>query len=206
VTGDDRPEGGAGTQAAAYAARLQAKQGVWWKRLLPVQAPYQWNLRRQALGRTIEVGCGIGRNLRTLPPGSVGIDHNAEAVALARATGALAMTPAAFSASELARPATFDGMLLAHVIEHMERDEAEALLRQYLPYLRPGAKVFLLCPQERGFASDPTHVRFTTGRDLVELARSVGLLADEPYSFPFPRWAGRAFVYNEFCLLARLPA
>lgn len=202
---DRRVRAPSGTDGAEYAARLIAKQDLWWKKLLRVQAPYQWNLRRQDLGRTIDLGCGIGRNLMTLAPGSVGVDHNPASVAVARANGAVAMTPAEFSRSDLARPGSFDGMLLAHVIEHMEIEPAQTLLRQYLPYLRAGAKVFMVCPQERGFASDPTHVRFTTGEDLAALARSVGLVPDEPYSFPFPRWAGRPFIYNEFCLLSRVP-
>lgn len=203
----DRPDGPpSGTEDAAYAERLLAKQNMRWKKLLRVQAPYQWNLRRQALGRTLDVGCGIGRNLMTLAPGSVGVDHNPDSVAAARASGADAMTPAELATSDVAGPGSFDGMLLAHVIEHMELDEARDLLRAYLRYLRPGGKVFMLCPQERGFASDPTHVRFATAEDLVALARSVDLIPGEPYSFPFPRWAGRAFVYNEICLLSRRPS
>lgn len=194
------------TDGADYAQRLVAKQNVWWKKLLRVQAPYQWNLRRQGLGRTLDVGCGIGRNLATLGSGSVGVDHNPDSVAAARAGGAVAMTPQQFHASELAEPSAFDGMLLAHVIEHMPLDDARSLLREYLPYIRPGGKVFMVCPQERGYASDPTHVRFVTGEDLVELSRSVGLSPREPFSFPFPRVAGKAFIYNEFCLLSDVPA
>jgi len=194
------------TSGEDYARRLREAQQVWWKRLLRVQAPYQWNLRRQRLGRTIEVGCGIGRNLGTLGPGSVGIDHNAAAVAVARERGFTALTVEEWSRSELRRPAAYDGLLLSHVVEHMTRSEAAALLREYLPYLRPGGAAFLVCPQERGYASDPTHVEFVTGDDLVDLARSVGLEPEPWTSFPFPRRLGRAFVYNEFCLRARKPA
>ena len=63
-------------------AGCRAKQQVWWKKALNVQAPYRWNLRRQRLGRTLDVGCGIGRNLETLDPGSVGVDHNEHSVAV----------------------------------------------------------------------------------------------------------------------------
>jgi 2-polyprenyl-3-methyl-5-hydroxy-6-metoxy-1,4-benzoquinol methylase len=191
------------TSGEHYARRLQALQDVWWKKALHVQAPYQWQLRRQQLGRTIDVGCGIGRNLQTLARGSVGVDHNSAAVQVARERGLTALTVEEWEKSDLRRVASFDGILLAHVIEHLDADAGAALLREYLPYLRPGGKVFLVCPQERGYASDPTHVRWTTGDDLVELARTVGLTPDPWSSFPFPRWAGKAFVYNEFCLLAR---
>jgi 2-polyprenyl-3-methyl-5-hydroxy-6-metoxy-1,4-benzoquinol methylase len=191
------------TSGDDYARRLQAMQEVWWKKALNVQAPYQWNLRRQQLGRTLDVGCGIGRNLETLANGSVGVDHNAAAVQVARERGVTALTVEEWEHSDLRRPESFDGILLAHVIEHMDAEAGVALLRDYLPYLRPGGKVFFVCPQERGYASDPTHVRWTTGDDLVELARTVGLTPDPWFSFPFPRWAGKPFIYNEFCVVAR---
>jgi len=85
----DREHGMRDTSREEYARRLQAKQEVWWKKALNVQAPYQWNLRRQQLGRTLDVGCGIGRNLETLAPGSVGVDHNEAAVQVARERRAL---------------------------------------------------------------------------------------------------------------------
>ncbi len=190
------------TAGEDYARRLQAKQQVWWKKALNVQAPYQWNLRRQQLGRTLDVGCGIGRNLETLDPRSVGVDHNATAVEVARERGVTALTVAEWEVSDRRVPESFDGILLAHVIEHMSAAEGVALLEDYLPYLRPGGRVFFVCPQERGYASDPTHVRFTTGDDLAALARDVGLEPQPWFSFPFPRWAGKPFIYNEFCLLA----
>jgi 2-polyprenyl-3-methyl-5-hydroxy-6-metoxy-1,4-benzoquinol methylase len=193
------------TSGEDYARRLQAKQEVWWKKALNVQAPYQWNLRRQHLGRTLDVGCGIGRNLETLDAGSVGVDHNAHAVEVARERGLTALTVAEWESSALRQPESFDGMLLSHVIEHMGEPEAVTLLRNYLPYLRPGGRAFFVCPQERGYASDPTHVRFATGDDLARLSHAVGLEPQPWFSFPFPRFAGKPFVYNEFCLLAVKP-
>ena len=79
-------------------------------------------------------------------------------------------------------------------------------MRSYLPFLKSGGKVFMVCPQERGYASDPTHVQWTTGEDLAALARRVGLVPNRPGSFPFSRRLGKAFVYNEFTLLAIKPA
>jgi SAM-dependent methyltransferase len=193
------------TRDETYARRLQAKEGVWWKRLLNVQAPYQWNLRRQRLGRTLDIGCGIGRNLVSLAPGSVGVDHNATSVAEARRRGLEALTVAEWQQSPLRVEKSFDSLLLAHVVEHMDLAEAESLLRMYLPFLKSGGRVFFICPQERGYASDPTHVRFTDGEALSDLARTVGLTPGRWFSFPFPRRAGKVFTYNEFCLLATKP-
>lgn len=193
------------TSGIDYADRLTRKQHVWWKRMLPVQLPYQLNLRRQRLGVTLDVGCGIGRALATLPSGSLGVDHNAYAVAYAREHGLDAMTTSEFLGSPRAREGAFDSMLLAHVVEHMTRPEAVELLRTYLPFVKPGGSVFFICPQERGFRSDPTHVWFATLSDLRSLSTELGLRVVKGYSFPFPRAFGRAFVYNESCLRAAVP-
>src|SRR5438477_5904865 len=106
----------ASTRGADYADRLVSLQQVWWKRLLPVQAPYRWNLRRLKLGSTLDVGCGIGRNLIHLGGDGVGIDHNPSSVAVARAAGLRAFTPEEFLASPFAAPRSFDSLLVAHVL------------------------------------------------------------------------------------------
>ena len=195
---DERPT----TEGPDYAEHLRRAGGARWKQLLPVQAPYRWNLRRHDLGRTLDVGCGAGRNLVSLPAGSVGVDHNPELVAMARAQGCAAYTVEEFEARDWE---PFDSLLLAHVVEHMTPPEARDLVRLYLPHLRPGGSVLFICPQERGFATDPTHVQFTDGAALEQLARDCGLVPDRWRSFPFPRRLGRAFTYNEFVLRARAP-
>lgn len=191
------------TRGPEYAARLRRKEYARWKQVLDVQAPYRWNLRRQRLGRTLDVGCGIGRNLGALSSDSVGVDHNKESVAEARRRGFTALDTEEWRDSELRAPASFDSILLAHVVEHMDEPGAVALLQDYLPYLKPRGRVFFICPQERGYASDPTHVRFVDLDALTSLSRQVGLEPLKRFSFPLPRAAGRLFVYNEFCLLAR---
>ena len=112
------------TKGDDYARRLSSKELVWWKRLLNVQAPYRWNLRRQQLGRTLDVGCGIGRNLETLAPGSLGVDHNHASGGEGPQRGLDALDSEEWDASDRRVPESFDGMLLAHVIEHMDRDSA----------------------------------------------------------------------------------
>jgi len=190
------------TRDDAYAARLVTRQGVWWKRLLRVQAVYQWNLRRHRLGRTLDIGCGLGRNLVSLDPGSVGVDHNPTSVAHAREAGLPALTVEEFLAGPDARPGAFDSLLLAHVVEHMTSEQARELLSAYLPFLRPGGRVLFICPQEKGYASDETHVIWTDGPALQQLARECGLEPEPWRSFPFPRAAGRFFTYNEFVVVA----
>lgn len=191
-----------GTAGRDYTERLRAMSDARWKRWFHVQAPYQWNLRRYALGRTLDIGCGIGRNLATLPAGSIGVDHNADSVAVAKAAGFSALTVEEWAASDLPRSPSFDSFLVSHVVEHMEFENAIELLNYYLPSLRSSGKVLFICPQEKGYRSDPTHVSWTTNEDLGRLSREVGLRPVAQKSFPLPRFAGRYFTYNEFQLLA----
>jgi 2-polyprenyl-3-methyl-5-hydroxy-6-metoxy-1,4-benzoquinol methylase len=188
-----------------YAQRLKRLDNSRWRRMLNVQAPYRWNIRRLRLGRTLDVGCGLGRNLAHLGGNGVGVDHNAESVAVARSRGLKAYTVAEFRQSEYAAESAFDSMLLAHVVEHMDLDSAIDVVTRYLPYLRSGGTVCFITPQERGYRTDETHVRFVDFDKLIELSQRLGLSVGRRYSFPFPRAAGKAFRYNEFVFLATKP-
>jgi SAM-dependent methyltransferase len=195
------------TRSQEYADRLRNLSGARWKQVLDVQRPYRWNLHRWGLGRTLDVGCGIGRNLINLGGDSVGVDHNAESVAECRARGLEAYTTEEWQVGpEVAVPESFDGLLLAHVLEHIQPEHWEGILSAYLPYLKSGGTVMIICPQEKGYTTDSTHVHFTDGRQMADLATGVGLTVEKNYSFPFPRVAGRFFPYNEFCLVARKSA
>jgi SAM-dependent methyltransferase len=184
------------TRSEDYATRLDRREGARWKRLLNVQAPYRWNLRRLDLGFTLDVGCGIGRNLAGLD--GIGVDHNSFAVDLARRRGFTAFTTEEFGRSEFAVAERFDSMLLAHVVEHMVASEARDLLGSYLPYVRPGGRVVLIAPQEAGFRSDPTHVEFMDHGALRALLEANQLRVVREYSFPLMRAAGRILRHNEF--------
>lgn len=194
------------TASTEYSERLTQLSGARWKQILDVQAPYRWNLRR-LLGstRTLDVGCGIGRNLVNLPVGSVGVDHNEHSVRACRERGLTAMTTAEFLAEPPEVRGRFTGMLAAHLIEHLPADGGPGVLRPYLPYLEPGATVVLICPQERGFASDSTHTVFTDQVRLKQLSEQLELRVDKQFSFPLPRWTGRVFTYNEFVTVASVP-
>jgi 2-polyprenyl-3-methyl-5-hydroxy-6-metoxy-1,4-benzoquinol methylase len=193
------------TEGVDYTERLQRKSGAGWKRVLNVQAPYRWNIRRLKLGRTLDVGCGIGRNLGHLDGNGVGVDHNATSIEAARAAGFTAYTVDEFFASALAKPDTFDAMLAAHVVEHVQEDEAKQIIGSYLPFVRSGGKAVFITPQERGYASDATHVRFAGFPEVAKLCTDLGLRVERQYSFPFPRAAGKVFTYNEFVTVAVKP-
>lgn len=190
------------TDDSEYTDRLRQLSEARWKQILDVQRPYRWNIRRYHLGRTLDVGCGIGRNMVALAPGSIGVDHNAESVAVAKDRGFEAYLPEEFHAREWE---PFDGMLISGVIEHLSPEDGLGLMREYLPYLRSGGRVLFICPQERGYKYDPTHIRWTTPEDLYDLARDVGLVPVSSKSFPFPRPVGRVFTFNEFNVLVMKP-
>lgn len=193
----------ADTASDAYARRLAELNGKGWKRAVRADAPYRWNVQRLALGRTLDVGCGIGRVLRWLEPGSVGVDHNPLSVRLAREAGLDAWVPEEFFASPSAVPGAFDSLLLSHVVEHLAEREAVDVIGSYLPYAKADARLALITPQERGFASDASHVLWSDFAYLERLADGLGFALERRLSFPFPRLAGRVFTYNEFVCVFR---
>jgi len=200
--GDTEP---APTGDPQYARRQARLEGARWKQVLGVQRPYRANIRGLDPGFTLDVGCGLGRNLAHLDGNGVGIDHNPAMVAGARERGLRAYMPDDFAASEFARPGCFDSLLVSHVVEHMTMDAAVELLHPYLELVRPTGKAILITPQERGFRSDPTHVEFFDFDALDDLVGRLGLTRVRAASFPFPRIAGRVFTYNEFVVVARRP-
>src|SRR5207248_9341830 len=113
------------TDGSDYTQRLIRLEEPLWKRLLDVQAPYRWNVRRLFGDREVlDVGCGLGRNLAHLAPRGIGVDHNAHSVTVCRRRGLTAFTTDEFPATEYARPGRFEGLLAAHLIEHMPRPAA----------------------------------------------------------------------------------
>ena len=51
----------------------------------------------------------------------------------------------------------------------MDEPSAVALLECYLSFLRPGGRVFFVCPQEMGYSTGATHIRFVDGSGLMDL-------------------------------------
>jgi SAM-dependent methyltransferase len=191
------------TSDPTYTLWLKRQEAIWWKRLFDVQRPYRRHLQSLDLGLVLDVGCGLGRNLNNLGGKGIGVDHNPEFVAAARTRGFTAFLPEEFRSSEHGAPGKFDSLLFSHVVEHMHFGEARALAEMYLPFLRPGGRVVFITPQEAGFRSDPTHIEFCDFAVLTRLAEEIGLEVQKHYSFPFPRFVGHLFKYNEFVLLAR---
>jgi 2-polyprenyl-3-methyl-5-hydroxy-6-metoxy-1,4-benzoquinol methylase len=185
---------------STYAERLAELEGRWWKRLLP--NPYRWHIRRVCPGRVLDVGCGIGRCLAFLDGRGVGVDPNHEAVRIARERGLEAYTPEELR--ELDNDSSFDTLLCSHVLEHLSREEGLAVLQTWLPRMRAGSAIVLICPQERGQRSDATHVRFVDEEELRDMAQTLHITDLQLRSFPLPRRFGRWWVHNESVLVGRV--
>lgn len=190
------------TQNRSYTNRLTHLESVWWKKLLPVQLPYRMLLKSLNLGQVLEIGCGIGRNLRHLHPNIVGIDHNEASVSVALSQGLFAYTQTDFQNSSHAK-SQYDTLLFSHILEHMTEDEATRLLQDYLPHLSDRGRVLIICPQEAGYASDSTHVTFINFESITRILENCGLKVVTLRSFPFPRFIGKIFKYNEFVGIGR---
>jgi len=192
----------ASTEDSGYTERLVSLESQGWKQLLDVQRPYRWRLAQANPGRTLDVGCGIGRNLKNLPDG-VGVDHNSDSVEVARSRGLRAWNTEEWPTCPDAVASSYDSILLAHVLGHLDADDAISILRSYLPYLKPKGQLLLVCPQEVGYRSDSTHVRFLDLAAMSAIAAEVGCYVYRASSFPLPRAAGKFFKYNEFWVQAR---
>ncbi|SMF75832.1 class I SAM-dependent methyltransferase [Pseudobacteriovorax antillogorgiicola] len=190
------------TKTVNYTSRLESKELARWKVLFNVQAPYRWNLRRLKLGYTLDVGCGIGRNLIHLGGNGVGVDHNQTSVSVARARGLQAFTAKEFHNLNYAQK-SFDSLLIAHVLEHMTYKEGFRLVKDYLPYVRTDGSIVFITPQEAGYRSDSTHVEFIRFAELESMCNDLDLSIVKSFSFPFPRFTGSFFKYNEFIVVAK---
>lgn len=191
------------TSGSDYTERLHRLEHKRWKDILDVQRPYRWNLKRLRLGKTLDIGCGIGRNLKHLPKDSVGVDHNKHSIDIVNSAGLKGFVTKNFTKSKYAKRESFDSMLLAHVIEHMNVKDGEKIIKYYLPYVRKGGQIVIICPQKKGFASDSTHVTFYNRQKISELMTNLGLKVTKQQSFPFTEKVGDIFTYNEYVVVGQ---
>ena len=186
-----------------YVDRLIKISSKRYKSLLQPINPYRICLRKCVRGSCLEVGCGIGRNLGYLDnPYNLGIDINEHAVSRSRSLGHQAITTEYFESIRNETP-KFDNLLFSHVLEHMDHASAVELIQSYLPALTESGAICIICPQERGFASDPTHVEFMNIEKLTSVIEECGLVAHRAFSYPLPKIFGNLFVYNEFVMVAK---
>ena len=192
-------------QARSTPSRLTALETARWKRVLDVQRPYRWNLERLHLGRTLDVGCGIGRNLQNLGPDAVGVDHNAHSIEICRQRGLTAYTDAGV-------PRGIEGAA-RDVRRHAAARTCSSTSARRWP-TTSSRSTSPTCGREARSSSSPPGGRVPVRRDPRAVggpggrrgARARhGMTVVRSYSFPFPRPVGKVFKYNEFVTVARKP-
>jgi SAM-dependent methyltransferase len=194
------------TNSHPYFEELNANTTKLWKKFLPLQLPYKYNLRRQSLGKVLEIGAGLGRNQAFLND-SVGVEHNPRSAQFCQNIGYRVLVPASFhdEFNLFTGPdAVFDSILMSHVLEHIEYENQVKVLKEYIPYLKPSGKIFLITPQEVGHKSTNSHITWTDFNRLEMIINQLGgeFKVIKSFSFPLPRSFGKVFKYNEFNVLA----
>jgi 2-polyprenyl-3-methyl-5-hydroxy-6-metoxy-1,4-benzoquinol methylase len=167
------------------------------------QFPYRTHLKGLRLSRTLDIGCGAGRNLKALTNESVGIDHNPLLVKACVDKGLTAYSTDDFLKIQNRYLGHFHSILISHVAEHMTLPEFTKMLGDYRKFLSPGGRVVVICPQEKGYQTDSTHVEFMDFESIAKALRGGGYTTGSHYSFPFPRGIGKVFSFNEFVVIGR---
>lgn len=185
-----------------YTARLNRLGNKKWKILLGTQRPFKAPITNLRLGKTLEIGCGIGRVLQWLP-NSIGVDHNPTSVAAAQARGLTVFTNKEFHLSEFAIPKSFDSIMMSHLLEHLTKDERNTIMQEFKEYLIPGGRLVIICPQEAGFCSDSTHIEYLDFKSIKEYGLRHDFVVELAKSNPFPRFFGKVFKYNEFFVVLK---
>lgn len=191
------------TQDKAYSDYLITVQNTGWKSRLDVQMPYRKKLQGLKLGKTLDIGCGVGRNLKALPAGSVGIDHNNHMIKHLTGRGFKAYTTKDFLKLKNSNGAKFDSLLFAHIIEHLTLGQSKDMIEGYLKYLKKGGRVVIICPQKKGFSKDSTHITFHDRESITGLLSGLGLRVINKHSFPLPEYFGGIFAPNEYWVIAQ---
>ncbi len=174
----------------------------------PLSFPYRRYLvypyyRSLLPGKALEVGCGLGEFLDQAP-GMLGVELNPKLVAVCQQKGLDVKEGSAYA---IPYPdETFDSLMLDNVFEHL--DEPEVCLNEILRVLKPGGRLLLALPNQKGYATDSTHVRYWNEANLPSFIEKQGfkLINSRNYPIPFKGIGNLFWPYNCFLCLGEKTA
>lgn len=163
------------------------------------EAEYQFISQWFSEGGTfLDVGCGAGGLMRFAQDRgmrAVGLDGDAENVALARANGLDVRRADVFDSADHGR---FDLISMVHLVEHFSPSDALRLVRLYSSRLNSDGKLLIVTPNfadwtiaSKVFWLDPTHVRPYPPELLSQMLRSCGLRVSHSSAQQFMRLGPR---------------
>lgn len=155
-------------------------------------------LARLFQGRVLDVGCGVGHFLSVYPE-AYGLDLNPYCVRYCLYQGFHAVEA---DARHLPFPeASFDGVLLSHVLEHLE--EPHRALGDAVRVLKGGGTICIRVPTLTGYRLDRSHRTYLTYPVLAEMLEQLNCQVTEHRYYPIPwRLFGEIIIYNELRVVA----
>jgi SAM-dependent methyltransferase len=154
--------------------RQRSRLGLWYRKywLYP-------RLNKHLLGKTLDVGCGIGDFLAHRPE-TVGVDINPATVEWCRDQGldAHLMAPDVLHFAD----GSFDSAVLDNVLEHLTAPAP--LLREIHRVLRPQGTLVVGVPGQRGYTTDPDHKIFYDEAMLVSTPAAAGFALRQIFHTP----------------------
>ncbi len=191
------------TDTHKYASYLFKADNSLWKKIFFAQAPYYLNIKYMRLKRTLDIGCGTGRNLARLT-NSIGVDHNSFCIDICKKKGLSAFSSHDFHSNAEHHKSSFDTLLLSHVIEHMTYSDSISLILEYMPYLKSESRIVIITPQALGYRSDPTHITYFDQPLIENLLLDAGVQPEKFRSFPLPSYFGSVFRHNELISIGKI--
>jgi SAM-dependent methyltransferase len=151
-------------------------------------------LSKLLVGKTLDVGCGVG-DMLSFRPDTTGVDINPLTVEWCRSQGR-----DVFEMIEDVLPfasGSFQSVMLDNVIEHLY--EPTALLSEIYRVLHPGGTLVVGVPGLRGYASDADHKTFYDKEKLVDVMNAAGFTMSRLMYLPFP-FPGLSRYLRQYCL------